>query len=126
MPNVVGLIDIKQALNDERFCNLFPELREEINKYHQESHCGACQVPLIQKILNQFPDRVQQYFPNKKVVKPEEEMKKLMENNWKVINCNIDELEQELKKLTPGRKQVAITRYENQVTVVINELSIVY
>ena len=38
--------------------------------------------------------------------------------------CN-EELESKLQALPPGRKQLAIARYENLVTVVINELDFV-
>lgn len=43
-----------------------------------------------------------------------------------VINCHKDELEHRLQKLGPGRKQIAICRYEDQVTAVINELEIIF
>ena len=50
----------------------------------------------------------------------------MAENHWTVINCHIDELESKLKKLPPGRKQIAITRYADQATVVVNELDILW
>jgi hypothetical protein len=46
----------------------------------------------------------------------------MAQNTWTVINCNIDELEKRLKALPPGRKQLELARYEDQVTVVVNEL----
>ena len=55
-----------------------------------------------------------------------EEAKKLAENNWTVINCKADELEERLRRLPNGRKQLAIARYEDLVTVVINEIDVVY
>ena len=55
-----------------------------------------------------------------------EENKKLAENYWNVINCHIDDLEYNLKKLPPGRKQLDLSRYEDQVTVVINEIDVLY
>ena len=50
----------------------------------------------------------------------------MADNQWSVINCSIDDLEKQLRKLGPGRKQLDIARYEDQVTVVINELDIVF
>src|SRR5579859_6211407 len=120
MMKVVGLMDIKAALNDDRFRKLFPELTHEIDKYLKEPKCGACSVPVAREIMNRFPDRVEEYFPGRKVVKPDEEAAKLSENNWSVINCNIKDLEAKLRALPTGRKQLAIARYEDQVTVVVN------
>jgi hypothetical protein len=39
-----------------------------------------------------------------------------------VINCNVNELSEELRKLGPGRKQVDVARFQDQVTVIINHL----
>lgn len=122
----VGIIDIKQALHDDRFCNLFPELQHEIDRLKKQPSCGSCSIPLAHTILNTYSDRVEKYFPNRKVIKPKEEAKTLSENHWQVINCSINDLEGELKKLPPGRMQLAITRYEDQVTVVVNELAVVF
>lgn len=119
-------MDIRTALNDERFRNLFPELNREIEKHQKDPKCGACAVPLAREILNKYPERVEKYFPGRKVIKPEDEAKKLAENNWKVINCHISELESKLRNLPPGRKQLAITRWEEQVTVVVNELNVIF
>ena len=37
-----------------------------------------------------------------------------------------DESWEILKKLKPGRKQISMSRYEDQVTVIINELDVIY
>lgn len=123
---VVGLMDVRMALSDDRFRDLFPELRHEIDKYLQEPKCGSCAVPVAREIMNKYPERVEKYFPNRKVIRPDDEAGKLSENKFTVINCDVAELEAKLRKLPPGRKQLAITRYENQVTVVINELAVVF
>ena len=70
--------------------------------------------------------QLQEYFPNRTVANLDEEAKKLAENHWRVINCKADELENELKKLPSGRKQIAVARFEDMVTVVVNELDIIY
>lgn len=123
---VVGLMDVRSALHDDRFQALFPELKHEIDKFLSEPKCGACAVPVIREILNKFPERVEKYFPGRKVVKPDDEAKKLAENNFTVINCHIDELEDKLRRLAPGRKQLGITRYADQVTCVVNELTVIF
>jgi len=123
----VNLLEIKQALlNDGRFRDSFPDLKEEILKFVQNPGCPSCSLPLIRKIINQYPQVVQEYFSGREVVNEAEEVKKLMENHWSVISCHVDELEQKLRSLSTGRKQIAIARFEEQVTIVINELDLVY
>lgn len=122
----VSLIDVKQALHDERFCALFPELEHEIDKLRKQPACGTCSVPLAHKILNDYSDRIGKYFPNRTIIKPKEEAQQLAANYWTVINCKVSELEDELRKLPVGRKQIAITRYEDQVTCVVNELMVAF
>jgi len=122
---VVGLMDVRAALNDERFRKLFPELNHQIDKYLKDPKCGSCSVPLVREILHKYPDRVKEYFPGRTVVTPDDEKRQLSENNWSVINCHITDLEKKLRALPPGRKQLAIARFEDQVTVVINELTVI-
>ena len=119
-------MDVRQALNDERFCALFQELKHEIDKYLKQPKCGSCAVPVIREILNKHPEKVEKYFPGRKVIRPEDEIVKLAENTWTVINCDIKDLESKLRALPPGRKQLAISRYEDEVTVVINELAVIF
>ena len=52
----------------------------------------------------------------------EAEDKKIAENNWTVINCHVSEIESRLKALGPGRMQIAIARFEDQATVIVNIL----
>jgi len=119
-------MDVKQALRDSRFRESLPkELDEDIRKYQQNPGC-ACNVPLYKKIMTTAKDSLQAYFPNKTVVSLEEDAKRLAENNFLVISCSINDLEEELKKLGPGRKQIAMARFEDQVTVVVNELDFIY
>jgi hypothetical protein len=80
----------------------------------------------MMKIVKDCKDQLQKYYPNLEVPDQEEELKKLADNNWRVINCHVDELEKKLSKLGPGRKQLDVARWEDQVTVVINELDIIF
>jgi hypothetical protein len=123
----IGLMDVKNALKDERFRKSLPDdMTHEMVKYLQNPGCGACGTKLFRKILRDCRPQLQAYFPGRDIYKEEEEVAKLAENHWMVINCNADELEDRLKKLPAGRKQIAIARYEDKVTVVVNELDILW
>lgn len=115
----IGLLEIKQSLWDQRFRDLFPEHKKEIDEFLKNPGC-PCNTSLYQGILK-HQDRLAKYFPGKEIVAEVE-----VSNNFKVINCTVDELEKELRKLKPGRKQIAIARWENQVTVIVNEADINY
>jgi hypothetical protein len=126
MSRPITLMDVKQALRDSRFRDSLPKsFEEEVRKYQQNPGC-ACNVPLYKKIIDEAKVELQSYFPNKSIVSLEEDAKRLADNNFSVISCNIDDLEAELKRLPIGRKQIAMARYEDQVTVVINELDFIY
>jgi hypothetical protein len=112
----LSLLDIKQALWDERFRNLFPEHAKEITEFLHNPGC-VCNVDLYRKLMS-HKDKLKEYFPTKDIVQEEEQKSK-----WSVINCKIDELESKLKSFSKGRKYLSIARWEDQVTVVINELN---
>lgn len=123
---LVTLLDVKQALRDSRFRETLPKsLNEDVQKYLNNPGC-ACNIPLYRKILKDCTEQLKSYFPNRSLSNIDEEIKKLAENNWTVINCAVNELEDKLRKLPKGRKQIAVTRYEDQVTVIINELEHLY
>lgn len=122
----LGLSEVKQALHDSRFRDALPlELKEDVAKFLTNPGC-ACNVPLYRKIITTYKEKLLAYFPNSEVTDEAETIKKLAENHWSVINCRIGELEEKLRKLPPGRKQIAIARWEDQVTVIVDELDIVY
>lgn len=108
----LSLLEVKQALWDERFRALFPEHKKEIAEFIGNPGC-ACNTDLYRKLL-QYPDRLAKYFPTRDVSAQADQ------SNVSVINCHIDELESRLKKLTKQHKQVAIARWQDQVTVIIN------
>lgn len=117
MKRKLGILDVKQALFDEKFQNLFPELKEDIQKVLKDPTC-ACNRAVYLKFFH-YKDRLEKFFPNR-YVEPVEEG--LAENTWSVINCHIGELEKKLKALPNGRKHLAIARFEDQVTVIVNEM----
>ena len=118
-------MEVKLALKDQRFRNSLPkDLEGEVNQFLNNPGC-ACNVPLYRKILKDCGDQLEKYYPNSELEKVED-IKNVAENQWTVINCNINELESRLRKLGPGRKQLDMARYEDQITVIINELDMVF
>lgn len=120
--NRLGLLDIKSALWDERFRKEFPEYEKEIKEWLKNPGC-PCNANLYKNILS-HKDRLSKYFPTKEILTPAEEADILSNNKWKVINCHVNEAEKELRKMPKGRKQLAVARWQDQVTIVINELDI--
>lgn len=112
---------------DERFRQTLPvEFEDDIKKFLKNPGC-SCNHPIYKKILKNGANQLAQYYPGKMRIEPEEierEIEKSSQNEWSVINCHIDELASRLKKLPPGRKQLDVARYQDQVTVVINELDV--
>src|SRR3990167_6929343 len=107
MVKKITLLDVKQALRDARFRSVLPiELNEDIQKYLQNPGC-ACNMPIYRKVLKLACKQLKEYFPDRELVDPDEEIKALAENHWSVINCHKDELEGKLRKLPSGRKQIA-------------------
>jgi hypothetical protein len=121
----ISLLDVKQALQDERFVASLPEsLKKGAEKYIKDPGC-ACNNQFIVDILKGANKELREYYPAAtEVVDPDEEMEKLSKNNWKVFSCHVDELEGHLQKLPHGRKQIDMARWEDQVTVIVNELDI--
>lgn len=119
-------MDVKQALRDKRFRDsLTPEFNDDLQKYLQNPGC-ACNVPVYKKIMTEAKEQLQAYYPNRSIANLDEEASKLAQNHFTVINCQVDELEEKLRKLPSGRKQIAVSRYDNFVTVVVNELDVVF
>lgn len=114
----LGILDVKQAiLGDSRFRELFPELKEDFDKILNNPSC-ACNKKMYHKVF-EYKDRLKKYFPDREIAKPENKP----QNYWSVINCKAIELQKILNNLHKhGRKQIAIARYEDQLTVVICEI----
>ncbi len=122
----ISIQEVKTALNDIAFRRSLPsELAEDIQKYLQNPGC-PCNMPVYKRILKLCAKQLREYFPGRDVVNPDEELAKLAENHFTVINCHVDELENILKSLPPGRKQIAPARYEDKITVIINELDLIF
>lgn len=123
---IIGLQDVKTALKDHRFRESLPEsLKLDLAQYLQNPSC-PCNMPFYKKLLKEGKDVLLSYFKDGTIEEETEEVVKLATNYWQVINCHVSELENKLKSLPMGRKQIAITRYEDQVTVVVNELDLAF
>lgn len=128
MAKKVNIHDIKQALLDERFRASLPDsLTEDVQKFLKNPGC-ACNHPLYMKVMRNAKKEVADYFPTKDTPQDEDlqKMEKLATNDWEVINCNINELTDKLRGLKPGRKQLDVARWQDQVTVVVNHLEEVF
>jgi len=129
MKKRVTVHDIKQALLDERFRASLPgELQDDVQKFLKNPGC-ACNHPIYIRVMRKARKQVSEYFPSIETPTEEEfeqEAERLAKNDWQVINCSIHELTEELRKLGPGRKQLEIARWQDQVTVVVNHLEGLY
>ena len=122
----IGLMEIKKALNDARFRETLPDdLKNDLVKY---LHCTSCptNINFLKRVLQNCKKQLAEYFPGGQF-NEDEEIKKLEQNNWSVINCKIGELEEILRhKFPSGRKQIAVCRDGDDCTVIINELDVIY
>lgn len=126
MPEKISFLKVKQALLDPRFRDsLPPTFAPEIDKFLKNPGC-SCNVPIYKKVLSEGGDQLRLYFPDLEYVPPAIEAERMAQNNWIVINCHVDDLEARLKKLPPGRKQVEAARHGDQVTVIVNELDVIF
>ena len=122
----VTIKEIKQALKDSRFRLTLPkEMAPQVEQFLDNPGC-ACHAPLYRKILKDCREQLSRYYPGSEIPDQEEEIRQMAENRWSVINCHVDELASRLSKLPPGRKQLDVARWQDQVTVVINELDAVF
>jgi hypothetical protein len=121
----VTIHNIKQALMDDRFRASLPDtLQEDIQKFLKNPGC-ACNHPIYLNVMKKAGSQVRDYFPSMEASSVEDLEKsadKVAANSWQVINCNKDELVFKLRELGPGRKQLDISRYKDEVTVVVNHL----
>lgn len=111
---------IKKALLDNSFRKLFSEFKDEINQWINNPDC-KCNLPLYKAILSN-ENKLKEYFGNNITIPHQEELDQPEQfNRWTVINCSIDELQNHLDNLEHGPKQIAIARWEDQVTLIIND-----
>ncbi len=119
MKNKLTVMDVKQAIWDKRFRELFPEYKESLDRVIKDPGC-ACNMNFIRSLLK-HKDRLKQYFPTKEIILPEDEP--LTPNQWLVISCPIDQLEDKIRSIPPGKRVVAAAQWKDRITVVINDVS---
>ena len=119
-------LNIKHAiLTDGRFRDLFPELKKEIAEVLNNPSC-ACNVPIYDMFFK-YNERLGKYFSGHEIKSPQEEAIEDNQNHWNVINCNVEELEEAMNKLHKvGRVQIAVARYQDELTVIVNDTGIVF
>lgn len=116
----ITLQEVKDAMRNIKFRLSLPaEFKEDIQKYESNPGC-PCNLPIYQKVIRKAKKQLQEYYPDATIAETPE---MLYENNFEVINCSATDLENKLKALPMGRKQIAVARYEDQVTVIVNHLS---
>lgn len=118
----ISLLEIKKALKDSRFREkLPPYLKNEVIKFLSNPSC-ACNAPLYRKIATECGELLRQYYPNKEI--GEEVIKEIdkEDGSWMVINCHVNELENNLRKIKYTKTNIAVARYEDQVTVIVKEI----
>lgn len=126
MEKKISLNDIKKALKDSRFRLTLPkDMDREVDEFLNNPGC-ACHLPLYKKILKDCKEQLSRYYPGASVPEQDEEIRRMAENHWTVINCHVDDLEKRLVGLGPGRKQIDVARYQDQVTVIVNDLDVVF
>ena len=126
MQKKMTINDVKKALKDERFRSTLPkDMDVEIAEFMNNPGC-VCHIPLYRKIMKDCVDQLSKNYPGMAVPEKNEDIERMAENHWTVINCHVDELEKKLNKLGPGRKQLDVARYQDQVTVVVNDLDIIF
>lgn len=97
---------------------------KDIAKASEQLQQAANNQPQIQN-ANQMPvgGNNQNFIPNQTI--PVNDTRPMpTSHNFHVINCSIGEVEERLKKLPLGLKQIAMARYEDQVTIIVNVMEL--
>jgi hypothetical protein len=122
----IGFAHIKQALLDPRFRDTLPvALGEDVAKFLSNPGC-PCNTPIYKRVLQEAIPQLKAYFPKDEVLTVSEDAALVAKNNWSVIYCHRDELQDRLRALPPGRKQIAPALDGDMVLVVVNELDVIF
>lgn len=120
----ISLNDVKNALLDERFRDSLPsEFQDDVQKFLKNPGC-ACNHPIYMRLYKEGRSFLKDYFPTKdKFESTIEELEENFQNDWEVINCDVEELASKLQQLRHGRKQIELSRWNDKVTVIVNHLN---
>ena len=83
-----------------------------VEEYLKNPGC-ACNLNFYKKIINEAQTELSNYFPGREI---QPEKIKIPENNFVVINCHVNELEQRLNKLLDYKCNETIIKIRNDTT----------
>ena len=117
----IGVKELKKALWKKEFRDLFPDLKDKIKKFLTNPNC-KCHQSLFNSLLH-GKEKLEEYFggPVTLLTKPvtEEQLRQKIF----VLNVPKDQLQLELRRLPLGPKYISLTRYENEITAVVQLLT---
>jgi len=115
----ISIQEVKEALKDSKFrMSLPPELKEDIAKYEKNPNC-PCNLDIYRNIIKLGSKQLREYYPDKEI----ESLPPMRQNNWTVINCSVEDLEEHLKQYKFGDFQIFVARWDQHATLVINDLN---
>ncbi len=118
----ISIQEVKEALRDSKFrLSLPPELKEDVRKYEQNPNC-PCNIDVYRNIIKLGAKQLREYYPGNEVI-TEAELSPVRQNNFVVINCGVEEIEEKLKPFKFGDWQIAIARWEDKATLIINDVT---
>lgn len=112
-----------------QFRDLFPDMAEKFSEYFKNPSC-PCNYGLVQHVVSDGT-ALERWF--KRPVMLDDNLRAMSEKlmmrhgpggqrEFWVLNTTTDKLQSELDSLPPGPKTFAIARWQDQVTVVIQDL----
>ena len=109
---------IIKALHNPKFRQILAgDYTEELQSFDKDPNC-LCHHKFYRLIATKEVEAFRRFYPELGELETSNELR---EDNWHVINCSVEDVLDQLRKLPPGKKQVALARYEDQVTIVVNE-----
>lgn len=120
-PITVGIKELKKALWNQGFREMFPELKTQINTFLSNPNC-KCNEPLYNTLLT-AKDRLEKYFGGPVKLTSQPVTKESLKSKIHVINTTKDLLESELRSLPVGPKHISLARYEDKITAVVQLLT---
>ena len=117
--NKLTLLDVKGAIWDKRFRELFPEYKDALEKFLKDPGC-SCNIGIVKDLMSTKRSYAKIIFQPIEIVSPDEEDAKI-KNSWGVINCPIAELEDRLRLLDKTKRMVSAARFKDRITVITND-----
>lgn len=112
---------LKKEFYNKAFREHFSRYEEEFKRFFNNPGC-ACNGVLYRAIASDV-EFLKQWFAQDIELDPILTDITAQKQEWTVINTTIDKLEEILNGLTLGPKTFAVARHQDQVTVIIRDLS---